>query len=56
MDKIDAEKQAELMKLSEERLTAKVLAAGIYQKELEHLTKPQLLNMWVDLSLKVKTF
>ena len=54
MDKIDAEKQAEL-KLSEERVTAKLLTAGIDQKELEHLTKPQLLNMWVDLSLKVKT-
>ena len=48
MEKLSAEQQADIKKMSTERLIARLAKAGVDEETLGEMDRPQMLNMWAE--------
>ena len=49
MEKLSAEQQADIRKMSTERLIARLLRAGVDEENIGEMDRAQLLDLWAEL-------
>ena len=48
MDRLSAEQQADIKKMSTERLIARLLKAGVDEEQIGEMDRAQMLDMWAE--------
>ena len=48
MDRLSAEQQADIKKMSTERLIARLLRAGVDEEKIGEMDRAQMLDMWAE--------